>query len=399
MPFKPSLWDDSEPEYAPGLKLRKNRGTYFWAPPKKYRDAGYSIKTYTLDGTEGDGLDLDRARQCRALTRDMLEWYDGVMTAREPGTWGWLIGRYKADEFSDLQFVRPVTRAGYLKEIAKIENAIGSVLIEDTDYTRLMSWKSAMQKKGRSAHYIKKWFTHWGLVLSHGVKIGAPGCKEIKAIRSEMRVKMPPRRSAYITREQVNAIVAEADRQNLPHIALAVLLRFEFMLRGVDVYGQWEPAEGRKGGTQVNGRLWVDGLTWDMFDPALTRFEKVISKTRDSLPEPYVFDLTNTPDIRRRLMAIERRAGPVIVMQNGMPPKEGVITRNFKRIVRALGLPENLQIRDARSGGITEAKSLVDPYSLRDAAQHTQGTTTDIYVRGRSDSANNVVKIRNRKAT
>jgi hypothetical protein len=47
--------------------------------------------------------------------------------------------------------------------------------------------------------------------------------------------------------------------------------------------------------------------------------------------------------------------------------------------VRDLGLPEELQIRDTRSGGITEAKTLVDPYTLQHAAQHTQGTTTDIY--------------------
>lgn len=131
----------------------------------------------------------------------------------------------------------------------------------------------------------------------------------------------------------------------------------------------------------------------------LTTFSKVISKTRKSLPDPYDFDLTNTPDIRRRLLEIpkEQRTGPVIVMANGRPPKNGGLTRNFKKIVRDLKLPDELQIRDTRSGGITEAKTLVDPKTLQHAAQHTQGTTTDIYTRDRSGAANNVVAIRARR--
>ncbi|NRB18354.1 MAG: hypothetical protein HRU33_12490 [Rhodobacteraceae bacterium] len=399
MHFDQSLWNDSEPLYAPCMKHRKGRGQYFWRPPKKYLDAGYAIKTYTLLGREGDGQDLERARQCRALTREMLQWHDGVANGRQPGTWGWLIARYKSDEFSDIHGVRASTRLQYLKVLAKIEEAIADVLIAETDYIRIMGWKKSMADNGRSTHYIKKWFTHWGLALSHGIKIGVRECRGIKAIREEMRIKTPARRSTFITRPHVEAIVAEADKRKLPNIALAVLIRFEFMLRGVDVYGQWEPSEGREGGIQTDGQIWVDGLTWDMFDSDLTTFSKVISKTRDSMPDPYSFDLTNTPDIRRRLSEIPRdqRAGPVIVLKNGRPPKNHVITRTFKAIVRDLGLPEELQIRDTRSGGITEAKTLVDPYTLQHAAQHTQGTTTDIYARDRSGAANNVVRLRSKR--
>ena len=51
MNFKQSLWDDSDPLYAPCMK--KIRNGYFWVPPKKYRDQGYGIKTYKLEGTVG----------------------------------------------------------------------------------------------------------------------------------------------------------------------------------------------------------------------------------------------------------------------------------------------------------------------------------------------------------
>ena len=125
-------------------------------------------------------------------------------------------------------------------------------------------------------------------------------------------------------------------------------------------------------------------------------FEKIISKTARTLPEPYEFDLTNTPHIQKRLQAIpeEDRVGPVIKMADGMPPRNDLMTKQFKRIVRALGLPDSLRISDNRAGGITEAKALVDPFELRDAAQHTQISTTDRYVRNRSESANNVVAMR-----
>lgn len=40
MKFDQSVWDDSDPDYAPGLKRNKARGTYFWAPPKSTRTRG-----------------------------------------------------------------------------------------------------------------------------------------------------------------------------------------------------------------------------------------------------------------------------------------------------------------------------------------------------------------------
>lgn len=393
--YRPSLWDDTEPLYAPGRK--KIRDTYYWVPPKKYKDAGYAVKSINI-GKVHEADEADVARQCRILTREMVQWYDGEVESRvQEGSWGYLIQRYIHDAESAIHDVRPNTRAQYIKVLDRIGDAIGAVQVEETDYATLIGWRRAMEQNGRSTHYIKKWFTHFGLVLSHGVKIKMPGCRDVKEIRSEMRIKTPPRRNAYATRDQIEKIVAELDRRNLGYVSLAVLIRFEFMLRGVDVYGQWSPAEGRHGGIRHNGKLWEDGLTWEMIDSDVTSFTKVISKTRDSMTEPYTFDLTATHEIRRRLLAVpkEKRVGPVIVLKDGSVPKDTVLVNRFRRVVNDIeGIPNNLRISDARSGGITEAKQFVDPYLLRDAAQHTQVTTTDIYARGRSDGANKVVRLR-----
>lgn len=412
MRFKPSLWDDSEPKYAPCMKHRKARGTYFWRPPQKYLDAGYSIPTFKLEGKEGDGLDLERARHCRALTREMLEWFEGQKSGRTPGTWGWLIARYVGDEYSAINDVQPSTRKKYKEWMKRIENAIGEVLISETDFERLMGWRKAMlerkvdgQPAPRSVDFISRWFTHFMIVVSHGIKAGDPDtqahCLRIKAIRGEMRIQSPAARSVAITWDQVEKVVGEADKRGWHQLALSVLLRFEFMLRGVDIYGEWEPADAGAGGILFEHKgtvkRWVKGLTWEMISSDVSRFDKVISKTVKSLPEPYTFDLTDVPDIRRRLLAIpeEQRVGPVIKMEDGLPPRSDKLTKQFKTIVREHSdLPDDLRLSDNRSGGITEGKDLVEPMTLRDAAQHKMVSTTDRYVRARSAAANKVVNLR-----
>lgn len=393
MHFKPSLFDDSEPEYAPCLAVRKKKYLY-WVAPKKYQQAGCPIKSMRLEGEIGDGCDIARAQHCRALTRDMIDWFEGVRTGKKSGTWGWLIGRYLSDPYSDFGSVRPQTREGYRKVLARIEGAIGEVLLAETDYTRLMEWQRMMRTNGRSDSYIKKWFTHLGLALSHGVKIEADHCQRIATVRSKMRISGGTNREVFATYDQVRAIVSAADAKGMPHISLAILLRFELALRGTDVYGQWEPAEGRKGGIQHNGKLWVDGITWDMIDPDVMRIVKVISKTRKSMPAPQRFDLDQLPGIRKRLLDLPSRVGPVIICPDGMPPRSDLVTKTFKRLVRELGLPEDLQLRDTRSGAITEAAGVADPYMVRNMAQHTQMGTTDRYVRARDNDTSAVIQLR-----
>lgn len=399
MRFESSLWDDSDPTYAPCTA--KVRGRLRWQLPKKYRDAGYSIKTFDLGQLENGAATLEQARQARELTRDLVQWYEGQSSGREAGTWGWLIGRYLNDEYSDIQFVRPQTRAKYQTVMGRIEDAIKDVLLAETDYTRLMEWRLTMERKGRSASYIKKWFTHWGLALSHGVKLGDQECRRIKAIREEMRIANGASRAVYATSEQVNAIVGELDRRGLAWASLAVLLRFEFSLRGTDVYGQWEPTKRTTGGiiaesSKGSRRAWVDGITWDMIDPAVTNLRKVISKTRSTNPEPLDFPIDKVPELRRRLLAIpeDKRVGPVIVCEDGLPPRHDRTAKVFKQAVRALKLPDDLQLRDTRSGGITEGSDYGNPFAVQHAAQHSQISTTNRYIRDQSRSVAEVVEFR-----
>lgn len=183
----------------------------------------------------------------------------------------------------------------------------------------------------------------------------------------------------FITREEVNLVVEECDRRGWQHVSLSILLRFKLMLRGNEVYGQWVPREDAQGGIQLHGRIWVDGLTWDHVSTDCMSITKVISKTRDTMPEPYTFNVTPLIDIRTRLASTpkSKRTGPAIVDSTGLPPKQGMMAKRFKAVVRHLKLDERMQIRDSRAGGITEAKAMVDLRTLQHAAQHQNQNTTD----------------------
>ncbi|OIQ33976.1 MAG: hypothetical protein BM559_08840 [Roseobacter sp. MedPE-SWchi] len=58
--------------------------------------------------------------------------------------------------------------------------------------------------------------------------------------------------------------------------------------------------------------------------------------------------------------------------------------------------PEEIMMMDIRAGAVSEAKSLGgSEHEFRDAAKNLQSQITNRYSRGRPDSANRVVRLRN----
>lgn len=398
--FRPSLWNDSEPDYAPGIAWIK--GQYpWWQAPRKYIIAGYDVTRRKLPGTKGDNLDLVRAAKCRQLTRDMVRWYDELNhDAPMPDTFGHLIARYKTDEDSTIHGIKANTRAGYDALLDLWIKLIGHMPVADLDYSEIKRIERAMAAKGRSPGNIGRHMNMLRTVVKYGKLIKMPGAQDVKEVLGEMRFAGSKSRTVAPTREQIMAIVSEADARGLHGFACGLLICYEYTLRGVDVRGQWLKHDGTAGGIVRNGLRWQDGLTWDMVAPDLSSFSKTISKTQKTLPEAYTFDLTAIPEIqtRLRLLGTKGRVGPVITTNDGLPYTIYGWSQAFRRIKRYLGLPEELTAMDTRAGGVTEAKLLgANPYELRDAAQHRHLTTTSGYDRNRSESANNVVRLRRGK--
>lgn len=234
----------------------------------------------------------------------------------------------------------------------------------------------------------------------YGKALDIPAAVKAASILAEVKIKNSPGRQVSPSREQIYAIIKQADDHGYDHFALGITIQFEFALRAVDVRGQWLKTSDTEGGILRNGRRWQDGLTWEMFDANLTTMTKLISKTKTSMPEPYEFDLTAAPEVRTRLQAIRpyTNTGPVILAKRsgGLPYTTSGWNQAWKRMRKLAGIPEDIMMMDIRAGAVTEAKALgVSEHELRDAAQHLQSENTNRYSRLRSDSANKVVRLRN----
>ena len=403
--FKPALWDGSDPLYAPGIKwnVGKNPAIQYpqWNPPAKYKKAGYAYGPVKLDppGRKDDEHQPARALRCRELTKEMLRWFEEQEKPKvDPSTWKYLIARYQTDEFSPIHDVKANSRAGYIERLRLLEDVIGHTKISTMTYESIKKLQNAMKQKGRSVAYIHRFFSTLRMIAKYGKALQIQPAREVSETLSAMKFQMSPARQVAPTREQVYTIIHAADASGLKAFALGIMIQYEFALRAVDVRGHWLQTDEQEGGIVLDGTRWQDGLTWDMIDNDLTRMEKLISKTRKSLTEPYIFDLTGTPQIQARLRELRPKdaVGPVIINpRSGLPYTVHAWGKTWSRLRNRTGLPSEIRMMDVRAGAVTEAKSLgADPYMLRDAAQHKDVMTTSRYSRARSDAANNVVKLR-----
>jgi hypothetical protein len=383
---------------APGLSWSSDK-IAFWRCPKRLRKAGYSIDRIRLPGHRHDGLDADRARLCREYQRDAEMWFDGLDVSKvEVGTWHHLIARYRGDEFSPIRDVKANTRASYLWQLERWDAILGEIKVAETDYGSIRRIERAMRDNGRSDSYIHRLFTMLRTVVSYGKMVKMEGARDVADILSEIRFKTAPSRNIAPTRDQIEAIVAAADERGMHGYACGLLIQYELTLRGVDVFGQWLPADGSGGGIVRDGKRWQDGLTWDMVEPDLRGLSKVISKTSRTMPDPIRFDLTSLPAVqeRLRLLANGGRIGPVVLTErHGTPYTIYGRSQAFRRLRDACGLPASITMMDTRAGAVTEAKNHgADPMQMRDAAQHSNISTTSNYARDRDANVAKVVKLR-----
>jgi len=402
MRFSQSLWDGSDPLYAPCT--RKAKKWLYWTPPPLYVKNGYHGGTIRLPGELGDGADAERAAKARELTRDMVQWYQGDAVPHVlPETWKWLIARYLSDEFSPYQDLRGNTQTNYRFCINRWDEAIGATRIDAADLPTIKGWQKAMHTNGRSVSYIKRMFTTLRIIVGYGVQIKAPGARDVREILGELRIRGPKPRTVSPTVAQIDAIIAAADKAGDAPFALGLSLQWWLTLRAMDVRGDFIPVKSdeERGGIMHHGSRWQNGLTWNMIDSDATELRKVPSKTEGDMPEELVFDLTLIPALRARLLAVppEKRVGPVIVRRDtGEPYDRHTWSKAFRAYATAAGVPAEVKLMDTRAGAINHAKRLgASHIEMQHQAHHRQATTTDRYIRERSESVNNVLRMRAEK--
>lgn len=397
MRFKDSLWDESDPAYAPCIT--KSKSYLYWKAPKKYVDLGCTVTRQRLTGTAGDGQDMLRAAECRALTRDMLAEFSVDTPQVDPATWRYLFHRYRMDAESPYQSVKANTRDNYDMLLTAWENAIGNAYRAQADYRAAVRWQNAMRENGRSPDWIHRMFTMLRSVVRYGALIEDKEAVRFKAILSDMRITVAKPRKTEGTPEQIAAVIAEAEADGAHSLALGWTMQWWWSLRPVDIRGQWlktRPGEDHSGIVR-NGRRWQDGMTWDMIDPEITRLTKMISKTSKTTAVTKTFNLMQVPEIRDRLLRVppEKRVGPVILNKDGLPYTHSGWAHAWVKYRRKAGLPEHVKNMGIRAASLTDGERAgASPFQLRDAAGHSDIATTNRYIRGADEAVENVINLR-----
>ena len=112
------------------------------------------------------------------------------------------------------------------------------------------------------------------------------------------------------------------------------------------------------------------------------------------------YHLSDVPVLRNRLLQIpeEKRVGPVIVStETGLPFHGRTWASKFRRYAKLAGVPDEIQMRDARAVAATEAElEGVDASQIQKMMRHANLPTTQIYLRGEDRVAQNVIQLRQR---
>ena len=379
---------------APGLKLRRNRdGTVrlYWGARADAVKGGYRPETVRLhyDHTDAAQWPLIEAA-CNRLQAEMKEWTSGYR--RDPmrfdGTIKGLVKPYETDPSSPYAQVKWNTKRTYGQQLDKIEKAFGARVLGNLAIADFRRWYDEAKKSKvegeperiTKAHNLMRMVRR---LLSYGVMAELAECERLQKIMGNARFKAPGRRRAKLELRHVIAFIAGAKAAGRLSLALGTALQFETGMRQKDVIGEWEPipAGAAPHGIVLQGRRWVNGLTWSDIGARL-----IISKETTKTGAIVSHDLNLCPmtlDLLQ-LTGAGGRIGPLIIDETaGRPYAEWSYAREWRVIARLAKIPDAIWNMDARAGAITEAEDAgADLDEIRGAVGHTQSSTTARYSRG-----------------
>jgi hypothetical protein len=365
----------------PGLKKRPNKdGTLrlYWCARPDIVKAGYRPETVRLS----------------------YLWEDTASKRRFDGTILSLSRHYQTDPASPFQRMKHNTRHKDTYTLKIIEKAFGKRVLAALSITDFYRWYDEAKKpkvhggpeRLRKAHGIIKKLRE---LFSYGVMAELGACKRLSEILEHARFAQPPRRRIAMELEHVEAFIPLAIEMGRLSLALGTAMQFETALRQKDVIGEWEPIpDGHEAtGIVLNGRRWVNGLTWSDIPTNL-----VLRKATTKTGAYVAHDLNLCPLVLQclNLIPADQRVGPLIVDEvAGRPYAESSYGREWRLVARAAGIPDHVWNMDARAGAITEAEDAgADLDQIRSTAAHAQVSTTARYSRGAVGKSRKVAELR-----
>lgn len=391
---------------APGLKPRKRKtgpAALYWVARADLVKAGYRPETIRLPYSLDDPRDRDLiSASCMKYQAEMLEWSSGRgrETNRFDGTILGLSRRYQTDEASPFKRLKHSTRHKDTYTLHLIEKAFGTRSLAALKIDDFYRWYAAAKKpkvpggpeRVRRAYGIIKKLRE---LLAFGIMAELPECRRLYEVLEHARFSQPARRRVAMELAHVEAFIAQALETNRLSLALGTAIQFETAMRQKDVIGEWEPIPDHDGATGIvlNGRRWVNGLTW-----ADIAADLVVRKATTKTGAFSAHDLKLCPLVVALLERVpaDRRVGPLILDETaGRPFAESAYGREWRLVAKAAGVPDHVWNMDARAGAITEAEDAgADLDHIRSAAAHAQTSTTQRYSRGAVGKSRAVANLR-----
>jgi len=330
--------------------------------------------------------------------------YDGTLLS--------LIHIYQTDPDSTFRNVRFATARKYntnLRLLAAIQHLKLSE-IRGRDFPNFFRGWSSPEEEGAARRLTRanSAIEMLRILFAAGIalEIDVEQCQRLSLILSKHRFEQAGARKQFINAEQAIAIRRKAHELGFHSIALAQAIQFETLLRQKDVIGEWVPmSEPGMSSVTRGADKWLYGIDWrEVEDMRLTHRLSKSLHGRDAVIDPdrgttKVFDLRLYPMIMEEIANIpdEQRVGPMIKDdRTGLPWGSTRYTKYWREIARAAGVPDAVQNRDSRAGGITEGIRAMegDLEALKHAAGHSQITTTQRYSRASDEQTAKVAKFR-----
>jgi len=296
--------------------LRQKASGWYFQPSKALFDAGFRPEPL------GKDFSIAVAR-CETLNREWDALRQGAAPAAQsmaPGSWQWLVKQY---EVSDWYPTNPRTLE---------TQRLGIRVILDSPLTKSTPARCgrkdirgfiAALRRDKSEEHVRKVVKVLRRILFYAV--------ELELIKTNPAAKLgleggKPRRQKWRP-EQVRAFVEKAIEMRRPGWALGVMLGYDTTQRLSDILRIQHGHFDGEGVTVQQGK--TDKVVWCPLYPETIGLYK------------------RTP----------RRATTIVYGERGTPIDRGRFNREFREIAKAIDLPADLQFRDLRRTGISEALS------------------------------------------
>ena len=405
----------------PGFKIGRHKLPY-WIASQVTRDPmGFPDTCIALPP---DASDDELARLCQEHTARLREHIaaekkklaadDGeaqpVLKTRYDGTMKTACLIYQEHPLSRFHRVKHNTRRGYLADMKVIIESVGARLIKNVTVLDIENWYTQWRKgavfvdpqgvetigpervdRAHNAVAMVRTVLRFMAALRH------PECKLLAEELAKVQFERGAAREHELTYQQVRSFIRAADdmaakgvieRDRALYLAIGTAAQFELMLRQKDIIGDWAPrrADARypAGITllQMGDETWSGFFTWESIPGWRWRTKTSKSKYRS----PADFDLTLYDLLFPLLERVpaEERQGAIVKGEHGLPIRYRTYNKAFRKIAEVAGIPFEVQNRDARAGGITEAEEAGVPLDdIQLGATHQDKKQTLAYVRRR----------------